>query len=245
MYTLLGDLNFIKIYVDDLILHASTFWEHIENIKIVLNRLNEAGLKINGLKTVFCAKRIKLLGHVIENGVIAMDEDKIRAIVERKPPKDVKGVQSWVGSANYYRPFIHDFARMAKPLFILMCDNVVFVWTTECQQAFDQIKQVFTTAPILRIADLGRMFLLYTDASEFAFGGILAQMDDIPMEYVVEYMSKLFKGSQLKWHITMKELYAIVYNLKYFRVYLQNVPFKVITDHKALIYLDSHLCLIS
>jgi hypothetical protein len=63
-------------------------------------------------------------------------------------------------------------------------------------------------------------------------------MDDIPMEYVVEYMSKLFKGSQLKWHITMKELYAIVYNLKYFRVYLQNVPFKVITDHKALIYLD-------
>ena len=120
-----------------------------------------------------------------------------------------------------------------------MCDNVVFVWTTECQQAFDQIKQVFTTAPILRIADLGRMFLLYTDASEFAFGGILAQMDDIPMEYVVEYMSKLFKGSQLKWHITMKELYAIVYNLKYFRVYLQNVQFKVITDHKALIYLDS------
>jgi predicted aspartyl protease/transposase InsO family protein len=239
MYTLLGDLNFIEIYVDDLILHASTFWEHIENIKIVLNRLNEAGLKINGLKTVFCAKRIKLLGHVIENGVIAMDEDKIRAIVERKPPKDVKGVQSWVGSANYYRPFIHDFARMAKPLFILMCDNVVFVWTTECQQAFDQIKQVFTTAPILRIADLGRMFLLYTDASEFAFGGILAQMDDIPMEYVVEYMSKLFKRSQLKWHITMKELYAIVYNLKYFRVYLQNVPFKVITDHKALIYLDS------
>ena len=239
MYTLLGDLSFIEIYVDDLILHATTYWEHIENIKVVLNRLKDAGLKINGLKTVFCAKRIKLLGHVIENGIIAMDEDKIRAIVERKPPTDVKGVQSWVGSANYYRPFIQDFARMAKPLFVLMCDDVVFIWTTECQLAFDQIKQVFITAPILRIADLSRMFLLYTDSSEFAFGGILAQMDDIPMEYVVEYASKLFKGSQLSWHITMKELYAIVWCLKHFRVYLQNVRFKVITDHKALIYLDS------
>ena len=239
MYELFKDCKFVAPYLDDIIIFSEDFDQHVNDVKTVIDILAKAKLKLNHEKSIWFAKQIELLGHFITNNSISMDPEKVRAINDRVPPKNVKQLQQFLGLCNYYRRFVRDFARIAAPLFRLLCKDVKFEWTLECQLSFEQLKSCLMSYPVLRPPDFNRQFLLYSDASGFALGCILAQIDDDGNEYIVSYKSRLLKGAEVNYSISEKECLGIIWGLKGFRIYLHGQPFKIITDHSALTWLKN------
>ena len=239
MYQALGDLNFVKIYLDDITIHSKTFPLHVEHVSKVIGRLKEANLKLNGEKCAWFAQEISLLGHIVNTDGISMDPKKVHAIQAMLPPTTVKQVQQFLGICNYYRRFIADFAKISQPIAELVKLDTPFIWSPQCQSAFVLLKSLLLEFPILRQPDHNRTFLVYTDASGYALGAILSQKDDNDNEYVCQYASRLLKGAELHYGITEKECLAVVWAIRQFRTYVHGVHFIVITDHSALVWLMS------
>lgn len=139
MKQLLGDLPYVEIFIDDITIHDSNLSSHFTHIREVIRRLREANMKINLSKCVFITTTLSILGHIIEKNSVKMDESKIQAIRDRSVPANTKQLQRYLGLCNYYRKFIFNFAQISKPLFQLLCKDVKWRWTTECQAAFDKL----------------------------------------------------------------------------------------------------------
>jgi len=227
----------VEIYLVDITIHSKQFNDHVKHVTHVLSILKSYNLKINPEKCSWFANTIKLLGHVISETGVAMDPEKIEAIKVRLPPKNIKQIQQFLGICNYYRRFIKDYAKIAEPLTRLLRKEEKFEWSEEQQNSFEELKKKLTEYPILRQPDIGKKFLLYTDASGYALGAILSQKDDDDKEYVCAYASRTLKGAELNYGITEKECLAVVWAIKQFRIYLYGNKFQVITDHSALSWL--------
>jgi len=239
MAEVLGDLPFVEVYIDDVIIHSRTLALHFEHIVIVAKRLKEYSLSVKPTKCQWVAKKIKILGHTIEQGRVEMDMDKLKVIKERPRPHNKKDVQTFLGMTGYYRRFIAWYSEIALPLFALLKDGVKFTWTEECERAYRKLIEALINFPILRLPDWTKMFILHTDCSNYCMGATLAQRDDNGDEYAVAYWSKGLKGAELNYGITEKECKAAVEAVKHFRVYLLGRPFKLVVDHSALTWLMS------
>ena len=110
-------------------------------------------------------------------------------------------------------------------------------WSEDCETAFNLLKEKLVSQPALRQPDFNRSFILYTDASGFAIGAVLAQVDDDGVEYVVGYASRILRNAELNYGITEKECLAVVWAVKHYRIYLYGNNSKIITDHSALSWL--------
>ena len=235
-----GDLDFVIAYFDDFCILSKTYDEHLNHLLSVFQRFKKYDIKINPSKCKWFQKKIVILGHVFSEKGIQMDPAKIDAIKGMIPPKNVKQLQQFLGLCGYYRKFVEGFAKIAAPLYNLLKKDIVWEWTDECQKAFEILKAKLISYPTLRQPDLSQQFLLFTDASGRAVGAILSQKDEIGKEYVCCYASRMLKDSERSFCITDKECLAVVWAIKYFRIYLYGVKFKVITDHKALITLKTN-----
>jgi hypothetical protein len=233
----LGDLKFVEIYLDDITIHSASFTEHLEHIEIVMKRLYEANLKINLEKCTWCAKEVKILGHVVSRNQIKMDPKKLNALSEWNQPRNVKQVQQFLGLANYYRRFVKDFSKIAAPLFNLLRKDTPFVFGKDCDEAFENLKKALSSSPVLRPPDFNREFFLYTDASGYALGAVLGQKDDDGNEYQVGNASRTLRGGEIHYGSTEKECLGVIYGVKNFRVYLYGKKFTIVTDHAALAWL--------
>ena len=243
MVNLFGKFSFVSVYLDDLTIHSKIFFEHIHHVKAVIDILKQANLRINIKKCVWFAKSIKLLGHLVSGGSVSMDPDKVSAILNRLPPTNVKQVQEFLGLPNYYRRHIKDFAKIIFPINNLLKNNVPFVWDRDCEDAFQLLKKKVTEYPILKQPDFDKQFVLHCDASGYALGAVLAQVEYncsnvYSYDYVVAYASRVLKNAELNYAITHKECLALVWGIKYFHNYLYGVKFVVITDHIALSWLN-------
>ena len=155
MFTVLGHLsNFVEIYLDDINIHSKNYEDHLKHIETVAACLKEANLKIKPTKCKWICTEISLLGHIVSGGTVRMDPKKIDAIQLRTPPKNVKQVQQYLGICNYYRRFIQDYAKMAKPMFNLLKTDKEFKWDDEAQISFDNLKK----APNFKTTRLGKTF---------------------------------------------------------------------------------------
>ena len=237
MFQVLGGRTYVEIYLDDITIHSKTLEEHFKHIELVAEALKKAQLKIKPSKCRWVCEEIKLLGHVVSGGHVAMDPDKISAVQKRVPPKNLKQVQQYLGICNYYRRFIKDYARIAEPLTRLLKAENKFEWGLEQETAFETLKQALVSYPVLRQPDMNKEFFLFTDASGYCMGAVLAQKDEEGKEHAVAYASKLLKNSELSWTVTEKECYACVWAIKKYRIYLWGSKFMVITDHSALAWL--------
>ena len=139
---------------------------------------------------------------------------------------------------SYYRRFIKNFASIATPLNYLLKKGVKFVWTDDCQHAFERLRNALVEAPILSYPNFNERFLLYTDASNTAIGAILAQNIN-GVEQTIAYASRSLKPYEKKYATIEKECLAIVWGIKYFRPYLYGRSFDVVTDHNPLKWLDN------
>ena len=230
--------KFTLSYLDDILIYSKTWDEHLEHIQAVFDRLRDAGLKLKMTKCEFLKQEVKYLGHVISASGVKPDPEKVKAIQMLAPPENAKDVRTLLGMCGFYRKFISNFAKIAKPLTELTKKNRPFIWTEQCQTAFETLRSALTHAPILAFPDINKPYKLYTDASNCAIGAALVQESAIG-ERVVQYLSHQLNETQQRWPIIEKEAYAIVYSIQKLRPYLLGSKFTVMTDHKPLKYLFS------
>ena len=164
------------------------------------------------------------------------DPSKIAAIRELKPPTNTKEIRRILGMGNFYRKFVMNYSNIVRPITNLLKNNVKLVWSEECDQAFRTLKQKLTEAPILGLYSKGKPLILYTDASAFAVGAILAQETD-EGEKVLQYASAMMDNHQMNYTCSEREMLSVIWCVDKFRHYLVLQKFKIVVDHCSLCYL--------
>jgi hypothetical protein len=162
--------------------------------------------------------------------------EKVKAITDWRTPTSTTEIRSFVGIIGYYRSYIKHFAEIAKPLTDLTGKKTPFQWSNEAQQAFEILKRLLTTAPILAFPEPNGKFVLDTDSSLFAAGAVLSQIQD-GQEKVIAYFSKKYNDAEQKYCTTKRELFAFYLAVKQFKPYLLGTTFVTRVDHKALVWL--------
>ncbi|CAM8954167.1 unnamed protein product [Rhodiola kirilowii] len=228
----------MEVFMDDFSVYGSSFDSCLSNLTDVLRRCVDTNLVLNWEKCHFMVQEGIVLGHMVSHRGIEVDRAKVEVIEKLPPPKDVKGIRSFLGHAGFYRRFIKDFSKTAKPLTDLLCQEAEFNFSDSCLIAFNNLKTALTSAPIVQPPDWELPFELMCDASDFAVGAVLGQHINKKL-HVVYYASKVLTGAAVNYTTTEKEMLAIVYSFEKFRQYLIGSKTIVYTDHAAIKYLLS------
>jgi len=221
------------VYLDDIIVFSSDFDSHIERLREIFDRLRMANLKIHMKKCSLFQKRVDFLGHVITEDGIEVQSDKVKSVQNWPTPRNLTELRSFVGLCSYYRRFIPNFAGIAASLHDLTRKNARFSWGLEQEEAFNQLKECLTTAPVLGMPQDEGTFYLDTDASDVGVGAVLSQEQD-GQEIVLAYASRVMTRTERNYDVTRRELLAVVYGLKTYKQYLLGRQFVIRTDHSAL-----------
>ncbi len=222
------------VYLEDIIIYSSSVSQHFLDIQKVFNKLHQSGLTINMKKSKFCLKEIKFLRHIVSTKGITADPEKVQSIQSYPVPKNLKEVQRFLGLSGWYHRFVPGYSQIAEPLNDLKKRGCPFIWSSECQQAFDQLKTCLTSHPVLNHPKQNLPFTVYTDASEMGLGAVLAQKSGPDTEQVIAYASRTLTKSETNYSATEKECLAVVWALEKWQHYLEQKLFTVITDHSAL-----------
>ena len=225
-------------YLDDIIIFSSTPEEHLERLRLVFQRFCAHTLKVNPHKCDFFRMKVHFFGHIVSKDGLEVDPSKIEAVQIFPVPRSQTEIKLFLGLASYYRRFVPKFAEIARPLHKASETSAKFEWTRETQDAFESLKLKLTSNPILVFPCLKEPFILYTDASQFAMGAVLAQVQD-GKERAICYASRSLSKSQTKFFATRRELLALITFTRYFRHCLLGQKFTIVTDHSALQWLHS------
>ena len=243
MNTLFHDLldNFIIVYLDDILVYSPSLELHHHHLDIVLSRLTKHQWYCKAKKCTFAETSVEYLGHIISRGSLSIDPSKMHTITQWSTPfKTITEVQSFLGLVGYYRKFIRNFSYIAKPLHLLIKKDTPFLWTETHTHAVETLKHYISTPPCLTIFSPTRVTTLTTDASDYAISAVLSQVID-SREHPVAFISKTFTDLEQRYTNWEKELYAIVWSIKYFRPYLLSIQFTIRSDNKPSLQLvDSH-----
>jgi len=237
MQQILNKQNLITciIYIDDILIFSKNITQHIQDVKEILKILRENYLFVNLEKSKFHLHQVNFLGFTISSSGILMDKNKVSAITEWKPPTSIKEIQCFLGFANFYRRFIKNFSTIVKPITLLLKKDVKFTWSSSQEAAFHQLKESFSSAPILKQFDFAKPAILETDASDFGIGSILSQ-DNNGVIHPVAFFSRSLSAAEINYDIHDKELLAIIASFKHFRQYLIGSNTTILTDHSSLTY---------
>ncbi|GJS24298.1 reverse transcriptase domain-containing protein [Tanacetum coccineum] len=226
----------MEVFMDDFSVFGDSFDSCLSNLEKMLKRCEDTNLVLNWEKCHFMCREGIVLGHKISKSGIEVDRAKVDVIAKLPHPTTVKGVRSFLGHAGFYRRFIQDFSKIARPMTHLLEKETPFVFSKDCIDAFQTLKKKLTEAPILVVPDWNLPFELMCDASDFAIGAVLGQRK---MKHFqpIHYASKTMTEAQIHYTTTEKEMLAVVYAFEKFRPYLVLSKSIVYTDHSALKYL--------
>ena len=225
------------VYLDDVISFGKSVPEAIRRLEEVLCRLSDYGLQLKAKKCTFMQTEVGFLGHIVGRSGLACDPDKLSAVRNWHEPTKLKGVRQFIGFVGYYRRFVKDFAKLADPLVSLTRKGAPFLWGQDQQDSFDSLKACLLCAPILGFPTENDRFVLDTDASLFAIGGVLSQIQN-EEEVVIAYASRSLRLSQRRYCTTRREMLAAVVMCTHFRSYLRGSQFTLRTDHSSLRWLQ-------
>lgn len=240
MNTLLGDLSGTAAYLDDVVVVADNWDEHLVRLRRLFQRLQDTGLTIQLKKSVFGRGTVNYLGHIVGKGCVKPKEANIEAILRFPLPQNRKDVMRFLGMVGYYRRFCNNFATIAAPLTNLTRTSQPFQWTASCEESFHKLKFFLTSEPVLRTPDFDLPFHLQVDASGVGIGAVLLQpAPPHTVLHPVAYFSMKLKPHQCKYSTIEKEALALVTAVKKFECYLQLAPHKirVFTDHNPLTFI--------
>jgi len=238
MLTIFSDLieKCIEVFMDEFSVFGSSFEDCLANLDIVLKRCVETNLVLNWEKCHFMVTEGIVLGHKISSRGIEVDKAKVEVIEKLPPPTNVKGVQSFLGHAGFYRRFIKDFSKIAKPLSNLLNKDTPVNFDSACLDSFNSLKQKLISAPVITAPNWLYGLELMCDARDYAVGAVLGQRKEKTF-HAIHYASKVLNETQVNYATTEKELLAIVYALEIFRSYLIGSKVIVYTDHAAIKHL--------
>ena len=238
---LVRDIDGCEGYIDDVVIFSDNWSDHIRQIERFFQIMLEAKLTINLMKSEFGKATVKYLGHIVGQGQVRPLDAKIQTIVKYPIPTSRKELARFLGMAGYYRNFCLNFSDIAAPLTNLLSKKVKFVWTDDCQLAFDKVKLLLQKSPVLKSPDYEKPFKLIIDSSDVGTGSVLVQEASDGLDHPVSYFSKKFLKYQKNYSVVEKETLGLVLALEHFDVYLGSTPFKikVYTDHNPLTFLKT------
>lgn len=225
----------LQYFLDDIIVAADSISEIKAWLQKVFDKLSQFNLTLDPAKLQICQEEITYLGFTVNANGFSPSEENVNKVSKFPIPKNVKQVQQYIGCLNYFRHMVYNYAEIAKPIINLTRKNVPFVWTSECQEAFDTLQDKILNKPILKNINSDLPFYLVTDASETAFCGILMQKYNDKF-YPVEFYSRQFNPAQSRYPSIQRELYAIFASVKRFHEELYGKHFTILTDAKPLTY---------
>ncbi|GJU42944.1 reverse transcriptase domain-containing protein [Tanacetum coccineum] len=226
----------VEVFMDDFSVFGNSFDTCLNNLDKMLQCCKDAHLVLKWKKCHFMIKEGIVLGHKVSSAGLEVDKAKIDVISKLPPPTNIKGVRSFLGHAGFYRRFIKDFSKIARPITKLLEKDTPFEFDDECQKAFESLKEKLTCAPVIVSPNWNLPFELMCDASDFAVGAILGQKDGKNF-HPIYFASKTLNSAQQKYTVTEKELMAVVFAFDKFRSYLILSKTIVHTDHSALRHL--------
>lgn len=221
----------VLVFFDDILIFSRTETEHLQHVCAVFLILEQHGLVLKRSKCSFGERRLHYLGHVIEKGVVSMDKGKIQAVQEWPRPRSIKALRGFLGLTGYYRRFIHNYGVIAAPLTALLKRDA-FIWSDAATAAFEELKTVLTTAPVLQLPDFTALFVVDCDASGTGFGVVLHQGQG-----PIAFFSKAVAPQHSKLAAYERELIGLVQAVRHWRPYLWTAEFIVRTDHCSLKHL--------
>ena len=235
MCKILDNIPGVIIYQDDLLLMSPDCETHNKLLKTVLTKLKKAGLRLNFDKCTFFTDKVDYLGYVFDANGVHPNPNKLTAILEAPVPSNTKQVQSFVGLANFYSRFIPNFAHYMSPLYALLQKNAKFSWTSEHQQAFDRINQLFLDKNILCDFNTSFETSIETDSSSYGVGCVLLQRPHKNACWSpVQFASRTLNSAECNYSQIEREALSVMFALDKFREFLLGSHFTLYNDHKPL-----------
>lgn len=235
MESLLGGLEGVAVFLDDIIVCGKNTEEHLNRLGNVFKILDEANLKIKREKCDFFKRSITYLGHKIDGEGLHTTPEKISAIKNAPKPQNIKQLQSFLGLVNYYGKFIPNCADLLNPLYKLLRKNADFNWTQECDNVFNKTKEVLCSATVLTHFDPSLPIYLSVDASNYGMGAVISHILPSGEERPIAFASRTLNVSQKRYSQIEKEALAIIFGVNKFYQYLYGQKFTLKTDHKPLV----------
>ena len=245
MQNCLGELNltYALVYPDDVIVYSNTEEDHLRWLQAVFERFHEHRLKLKPSKCSFLRKQITFLGHEVSADSMRPGDLNLKGIAEMAPPANYTEVQRFLGMTGFFRRFIKNYTRIAKPLNDILEGEVsklkseAVTLPPDALEAFEKLKMCCMTTPVLAFADFEKEFQLETDASSEGIGAVLSQKQEDGRWHPIGGSREL-KGGEAKYHSSKLEFLALKWAItEQFREYLQYRPFTVLTDNNPLTYI--------
>ena len=237
----LSGLTFAFGYLGDIIVFSPYMESHLEHLRLLFERLRATDLKLKEVTCNFLKRHIQYVGHIVPGEGITPLPEKLDSIQKMPPPKTPKEIKQFPGLIGYYRKFVSRFSALAPPLNALTRKDVEFEWASVCQESFELLKASLMTDPILTYPDPNLPYVLFTDASNYAWACVLTQEKTHMFEgketkllHPITYMSGLFRGNQINWDCLTKEVYAIYMSIKKLAYYLEDADVTLRSDHLPL-----------
>lgn len=237
MDEVLGDykFHFVFVFLDDILIFSDSYEEHLEHIHLVLKRLRQFGFTVNPQKINLAKNSVNYLGHTISRGKLSINPDRTDKVRNFPTPKTLKQLLRFTGLCAFYSRFIPNFSVIAAPLYALKSKDKRFEWGENQQNAFDKLKYILTTPPLLALPDFDQKFVVTTDASDVGIGAVLQIQKDNAL-LPVHYASRKLTPQESRYSTYKKEFLACLFGVEKFRPYL-NKKFILQTDNIAVSYI--------
>lgn len=233
----LRGLSGVVVYLDDIAVTGRDRNEHLANLKRVLERLRDVGLRVKYEKCSFLQDSITYVGFVIDKYGLHPDPNKVKAIVDAAAPTDVSQLRSFLGLVNYYSKFMPNISTTLAPLYELLKKGVVWNWARKCEKAFEAIKKIIVSKRVLAHYDPGLPLVLSVDSSAYGIGSILAHRYPNGEERPICFSSRTLNKQERSRSVLDKEALAIVSGVSKYHHYLYGRHFIIKTDHKPLLFI--------
>ena len=226
MNRVVGDLEGCSVYLDDVVIYSDDWDVHLDRIERLFDRLAHAHLTVNLAKCEFAKATVSYLGGVVGQGRVCPVRAKVQAIDDYAPPTTKKELMRFLGLVGYYRCFCRNFSSVVAPLTDMLKAKAKYMWSSECQKAFESVKALICNAPVLAAPQWEKPFKLEVDASFVGAGAVLSQPDDLGVDKPVSFFSRKFNKHHLNYSVIEKETLALILALQHFSVYVSSVPVK-------------------
>lgn len=233
MDQILSNMSGVACYYDDILIGGSSYSDCYKKLLSVLKRLNDHKVKIRVDKCKFLQQSVKYLGHVLSKNGISPSSEKIEAIIKAPAPQDKQQLQAYLGLLNYYNRFLPNLSAEIKDLYNLLRNNVPYVWSKDCQRAFDKTKELIVSTSCMEFYDPNKEIVIAADASPYGLGCVLSHTVQ-SVEKPVLFGSSSLSPAEKNYSQLHREALAIIFAVKKFEKYLFGKEFTIQTDHQSL-----------